>query len=153
MEEIKALPGEHFDPKDLQMLALVSDIEFHRLCDSRYQDIGDIYWTYRPELVALLPLKIDSKTLLKMEEEKVREKNIRETDVEQIEFTYLSVEHIMKDIEIHGYRTCPPTTVGFAWMMFWLLNKQYGFDRALNEITERMAKLRRIPLRVFTPPF
>lgn len=141
LEETGLRSGDHFDPKKLTMLALVSDTRFH---NSDHQ---------RPELVAHLPVKVSFRELERIQFDRARTKGLSETDVWRIDPLSANPDTLPDGILFHGNQFCPPTEAGLAHLVLFQLLQQTGdIDHSIGTTANMMRKMESYRREPYIPP-
>ena len=140
LEETGLQAGKHFDPEQMIIMAYVSDVEHQ---GSALQ---------RPELVAYLPLKIDSNTVRDIRDAEILRKKTPEADVWALEFVSSRIRDMEGTMILRGPEMCPPTEAGLAHMIRLKLaqdsSSASSADAVLGRVMERAAGFLRLP---YTP--
>lgn len=138
-EETGLIPNLHFNPNQMLMLAYVSDLEHQ---GSTRQ---------RPELIAYLPLSVDSNVVRDIRDADIAKKKLPENDVWALEFISSRIEDMMSHIILKGPEMCPPIEAGLAHLVRYKLNqrKPNVADSEVRRFMERVTGFQRLP---FAPP-
>ncbi|MCL4418055.1 MAG: NUDIX hydrolase, partial [Actinobacteria bacterium] len=139
-EETGLYPGEHFNPDDLFMLAMVADT---RYAGSEHS---------RPELVAYLPVNITFSEVEKIQYETSVKKGQKQEDVWGVVPFSAFTPNLSRAIIYNGPEMCPPTEAGLAHLMLYQEMRREGIEKALKNIETTMQRLKSFSRRSFAPP-
>lgn len=141
VEETGLEAGKHFLASDIKMLALVAD--------SRYD--GNEH--SRPELVAYLPVNATFREVEEIQHETSLRKGQRQEDVWGIIPFSTFTPNLTRALIYGGFEMCPPTEAGLAHLLFYQTAITEGVEKALENISQIMKRLRSFDrLTAYQPP-
>jgi 8-oxo-dGTP pyrophosphatase MutT (NUDIX family) len=140
LEETGLRAGEDFDPNSLFMMALIADTRFAGSSHSR------------PELVARLPVNVTYLELEKIQQERVRAKGLKETDVWGLEPVSTYPPSLHQVIKLHGYEMCPPTEAALTYEYYEIRKRVVGEDAAYQELADFIQIIGGYEREEFVPP-
>jgi ADP-ribose pyrophosphatase YjhB (NUDIX family) len=134
LEETGLKKGEHFDPSKLVMLAYVSDVRHqHGLHE-------------RPELVAYLPLEVDSRVVQRVRDEMNAKKNTPEPDVCAYRLVSTDLAVLKREVVLHGVqKMCPPTEGAMTHLLHYkhLQSDPYSAVELTSKFMQRVLGYKR----------
>ena len=140
LEETGLRNGEHFDDLDLFMMAFVADTNF---AGSRHS---------RPELVAGLPARVGYRDIEAIQQERLRKKGTKETDVWGLEPVSSSPASLAQFIKLHGGEMCPPTEAALTWELYSIWEREVGPEKAFAEVADFVGEVGRYQREKFRVP-
>lgn len=139
LEETGLKAGEHFNPNELFMMALIADSRF----------VGSSH--SRPELVARLTVNVTYLQMEKIQQEHVKTKGLKETDVWGLEPVSTYPASLQQVIKLHGREMCPPTEAALTYEFFELRKREIG-EAAYEELIEFIQIVGGYEREEFVPP-
>lgn len=126
LEETGLKANQHFMPQQMMIMAYISDVEHQ---GSALQ---------RPELVAYLPLTIDSNQVRDIRDAEIARKKTPEADVWALEFVSSRIRDMEGTMILRGPEMCPPTEAGLAHMIRLKLEKESDSPLLAEETLSRV---------------
>ena len=140
VEEVGLKSEEHFDTSNLFVMALVSDTKFAGTKHSR------------PEIVARLPTNVSYRQMEEIQQKKIKEKGLKETDVWGLEPVSMNSSTLSQTIKFHGYEMCPPTEAALTYELYELLRGEIGRYASIEELKQFIKTIENYERGEFKPP-
>lgn len=129
VEELGLQRRKHFNPRNLTVLALVTDSHFE---GSEHP---------RPELVAHLPIRAKYREVEQIQHMASVTKDQRQEDVWGIVPISTFPPNLTRTLLYSGFEMCPPTEAGIAHLLFYQMAITEGVEKALNYMESTMQRI------------